>query len=486
MKTLLSILCLPIAALWVSGCVSSSEVVKSHVSIISPEYAGKEVVLSISRGLPANPNETHKSQFDSLGYANVEFIHLDTLQASLIVGDYEFFTTLYIEPGSGIELTIKNGVPTFKGDLEVMNAYFYQINENSKEGQKFANENYSKYKSASALEQQVYLDSLTTFGTELKKQIESDNAISNYYRQLLLDHFNLFKIGQRLHFDTNVGLNKINTTGRTVELDSTLANAFEGFKLDRKYITNTSYLGYLDMRLFPIKHNLMNYYYENNVKIGEYEFVKKAIDKNFDLDDYREVVMAVFLSKLLRGNDIEYELGSKLVDSFRRDYPKSKYIRDLAYFVDELYPLKSGMPMKDIEMLDVSGKPFKASTLLGNLIYIDIWATWCGPCVEELEYSKKLSKKYADRPDLKFLYVSTDQDTEKWKRFLRKNPQLKGLHGIQNADFVADSSMVTSLYRISGIPRYILIDKKGNIVTIDAKRPSELLSLNYLDSLLAL
>jgi hypothetical protein len=69
---------------------------------------------------------------------------------------------------------------------------------------------------------------------------------------------------------------------------------------------------------------------------------------------------------------------------------------------------------------------------------------------------------------------------------LKRNSQIKGLHGIQNRDFVADSNMVTSLYKINGIPRYILINKDGNIITANAKRPSELLYDNYLDSLLSL
>ncbi|WP_247237938.1 TlpA disulfide reductase family protein [Telluribacter sp. SYSU D00476] len=486
MKSLIPILCTIISILFVESCVSSSKEDKTQINISCRECAGMEVSLNISTILPTGPKEIYKSQFDSSGRARIEFIQNDTLDASLVVGESKFFTTLYLEPRSTIDLTIENGLPTFEGDLKIINAYYNKIDLNAREGQEYVNANYARYVSASSSEQQVYLDSLTTFGTELKNQIEKDKSISNHYRKILIDKLSLFGITQRMHFDTQFAYKEISNNDMSVVLDSTLSGAFKDVSLHPNFINYPSYTRSLSNRLGPIFDDILNYHYDNGVKTDKYEYVKGAIVKDARLNDYQELLLALFVAHMSYDSRMDYDLEVKLIDLFQKDYPDSKYLKGLNYILADYHELKSGMPMKDLEMRDINEKAFSVSSLKGNLVYIDVWATWCGPCVDELEYSKKLSKRYSNHPDLKFLYVSIDEDTERWKKFLRKNSQIKGLHGLQNSEFVADSNMITSLYKISGIPRYILISKDGNIITANAKRPSELVSNNYLDSLLAL
>lgn len=489
MKKIFSILITAVAILFMISCAPSSKDDQTRVNISCHECAGMEVSLTRSGILHTGQEEVYQSKFDSLGRAKIEFALNDTISLLLVVGnkdqfEWKFSTTLYFEPGADIDLAIENGAPMFEGDLKIINSYYNKIGLIERERAKYANGNFKK--NASPLEKQTFLDSLTRFGKELKNQIRGDNSISEYYRQTLLDYNSLFETTQRMHFDTRVAINESNNHGASVVLDSTLSNAFKDLRLHRNYINHPYYTWYLSNRLRPIFDDILNYHDEHGIKTGLYGYIKGAIVKDQELKDYRELLMAFFIVHMSFDTLMDYDVELKLVDLFQKDYPQSKYQKGLDYILKDYSALRSGMPMTDLEMRDVNGKAFKLSDLKGNLIYVDVWATWCGPCVEELEYSAKLSKRYSNSPDLKLVYVSVDDDTKAWKKFLSKNLQIKGLHGIQNSEFLADSNMVTRLYKISGIPRYILIGKDGNIVTANAKRPSQLVSGNYLDSLLLL
>ena len=98
---------------------------------------------------------------------------------------------------------------------------------------------------------------------------------------------------------------------------------------------------------------------------------------------------------------------------------------------------------------------------------MDVWATWCGPCRGEIPHLKKLEEEMHGA-DIVFLGVSVDEakDKQKWLDFIRK----EGMGGIQV--HASGWSKITKDYKIEGIPRFMVFDKNGNIVSIDAPRPS--------------
>lgn len=108
-------------------------------------------------------------------------------------------------------------------------------------------------------------------------------------------------------------------------------------------------------------------------------------------------------------------------------------------------------------------------SLKGKYVYIDLWATWCGPCRAEIPFLKELEKSLHDK-NIAFVSISTDseKDHEKWKTFVKE----KELTGIQlyadraNMDFI-------KAFNVNTIPRFILIDPTGNVVDADAARPSD-------------
>jgi thiol-disulfide isomerase/thioredoxin len=135
-----------------------------------------------------------------------------------------------------------------------------------------------------------------------------------------------------------------------------------------------------------------------------------------------------------------------------------------------LNDVRDGNPAIDFKFADKDGKQIALSDFKGKLVYIDVWATWCGPCKQEIPHLKKLEAEYHNNKNIVFLSVSTDasKDHQKWKDFLAKEK----LTGVQL--FAGDDARdgIIKPYKISGIPRFILVGKDGTIVSSDAPRPS--------------
>lgn len=175
-------------------------------------------------------------------------------------------------------------------------------------------------------------------------------------------------------------------------------------------------------------------------------------------------------------------VGTTLVQQFIRQYDYAKdYVSGLRQVREavEKYQLPeslvndftarlstvSGQPFPEVVVLkDSLGQTFDFASLKGRYVYIDLWASWCVPCIKEIPSLRKLEAACKDLP-VAFVSISIDQSREAW---LRRKRSL-GLTGLQLHD--ATGRLAEAL-NVSGIPHFLVYDKQGRLLVYDAPRPS--------------
>lgn len=107
----------------------------------------------------------------------------------------------------------------------------------------------------------------------------------------------------------------------------------------------------------------------------------------------------------------------------------------------------------DVEMIDTAGTPHRLSALKGKVVLISLWATWCGPCNQEMEAFKSVYARYKDQ-GLEILAISVDQETELVAPWVKR----------KNLTFPAGlAEQRPSLYRTSNVPVTFLVDRSGGL-----------------------
>ncbi|TGV00994.1 TlpA family protein disulfide reductase [Flavivirga rizhaonensis] len=179
-------------------------------------------------------------------------------------------------------------------------------------------------------------------------------------------------------------------------------------------------------------------------------------------DTLQEYLTTSDLTSKIKFGGYSNELGDELKEGAQKIKNKN-YSAVLQNILTEYATLTRGNPASDLTFTKLDGNTVKLSDYKGKVIVLDLWATWCGPCMKEKPFFEALDKKYHGNESVALISLSID--TEKvWRGYFEKN-EVKGDQLQINRSQLTD-------YKVSGIPRFFVIDKEFNVVDVFAPLPS--------------
>jgi thiol-disulfide isomerase/thioredoxin len=159
-------------------------------------------------------------------------------------------------------------------------------------------------------------------------------------------------------------------------------------------------------------------------------------------------------------NDAQFVLShqkSNIQDAFLKEEAERIFLKN--------FPLEKPAPYelpdtKEANMFKELIAPFK-----GKILYVDFWATTCGPCVYNIKHHKSLREKYKDSEDVAFVFVTSDDESplDNYNKFVEEQ-ELVNTYRLSADNY----RYLRQLFRFNGIPRYIIIDREGRVLNDNA------------------
>lgn len=183
-----------------------------------------------------------------------------------------------------------------------------------------------------------------------------------------------------------------------------------------------------------------------------------------DVDVLNDYLASVVTGRLSRAEVSELK---DEIDFFKANCTSEEKKAEFDKQYDEWKSLGNGEPAYAFEGHDLEGNLVKFSDFKGKYVYVDVWATWCGPCIYEIPFLKTLEADYHDR-NIVFLSYSIDEDKDAWLKFVPEN-ELGGVQIIGNNGW---KSQLCLDYKVRGVPTFMMFDPDGKIISVKMTRPS--------------
>jgi thiol-disulfide isomerase/thioredoxin len=381
------------------------------------------------------------------------------------IDDGKEISKIYLKPQFDLHITLDT-----KAFDESINFKGKGANENNYLAKKtlleegFGQLNYYTYYAKLAEQDFLKLiDSLNHLSLDLLNTTKHLNKDFIYMESRILEFQKLYK------YYSYENMHKFVTGNKDFKVSKNYPNPFEHVNLsDEKLLTSSDYIFYIQAYLNQKAENNTS---KNTDPILNYvKTIKSEIKNELILDELMYSVGKWELNYTKKLDSVFYYLKSNLTNT--------NYLKEVTKNYNTFKKIEKGAISPSFELNDINGTLISLNDLKGKLVYIDIWATWCLPCIKEIPSLKKMEAHFKGN-DIAFVSICKSDTEERWRAMVKD----KALGGIQ---LFAPENKISffETYAVQGIPRFILIDKTGKIIDPNAKRPSNLELLEEIESYL--
>ena len=369
--------------------------------------------------------------------------------------------TIYLEPDGALSVQIKN-IDTL--DQAIYNENLKSENEFLAVKKKFILDHYGDASQMEVMlkvfepEEAVYLKKNKEFISKMKDLVKNADLKNLFFKEMQLKDVEYFVWHKNLLYENYHAYILKNPAFKT---SSRFPKTPKDFNSDDEVAFYNSY-AYRNLITSIFENKL----YENGESdkafergITQLKAIKSQPIKNFLVEN-----LIYELTPNAKDLDVRYTNLMDITTSSEFE----KNLNDKYTIIKNMLP---GNPSPSFEnYVNHDGTTASLSDFKGKYVYIDVWATWCGPCIAEIPSLQALEKQFHDA-NIVFVSISVDQqkDFEKWKTFVTER-NMGGVQLFADSDWTSDFIVK---YNVDSIPRFILLDPEGNIVNADAPRPSD-------------